>query len=320
MTMGMKGRARKGYWKGTSRPPIGYDYKDGNLEVNDYEAMQIRELFTIAANGIPNMPYNVKNMARYLSKKYSNKYGNWTDSTGITYTIQNKVYIGMVKYKDEYFPGNHMPLIDNELFEKANSRLNAYLSSFGEHSTYTKYMLSGLTVCGICGRPYYRRNSQTKIGGIKKEYGYYSCQGRKADIPVKCQSKIYRQEELEQEVINQIESLKYRDFSTGNGKNDTASLLQEMKQIDSRQERLIDLYSLGSVSREQIDDKIRELNQQREKVKVLLSAQNTLKSEEIIKMSTCIRNVDYATQCDIAGMLIEKVVVEGENIRVYWNF
>ena len=93
-----------------------------------------------------------------------------------------------------------------------------------------------------------------------------------------------------------------------------------MKQIDSRQERLIDLYSLGSVSREQIDDKIRELNQQREKVKVLLSAQNTLKSEEIIKMSTCIRNVDYATQCDIAGMLIEKVVVEGENIRVYWNF
>ena len=128
---------------------------------------------------------------------------------------------------------------------------------------------------------------------VKKEYGYYSCQGRKADIPVKCQSKIYRQEELEQEVINQIESLKYRDFSTGNGKNDTASLLQEMKQIDSRQERLIDLYSLGSVSREQIDDKIRELNQQREKVKVLLSAQNTLKSEEIIKMSTCIRNVDY---------------------------
>ena len=85
MTMGMKGRARKGYWKGTSRPPIGYDYKDGNLEVNDYEAMQIRELFTIAANGIPNMPYNVKNMARYLSQKYSNKYGNWTDSTGITY-------------------------------------------------------------------------------------------------------------------------------------------------------------------------------------------------------------------------------------------
>ena len=320
MTMGMKGRARKGYWKGTSRPPIGYDYKDGNLEVNDYEAMQIRELFTIAANGIPNMPYNVKNMARYLSQKYSNKYGNWTDSTGITYTIQNKVYIGMVKYKDEYFPGNHMPLIDNELFDKANNRLNAYLSSFGEHSTYTKYMLSGLTVCGICGRPYYRRNSQTKIGGIKKEYGYYSCQGRKADIPVKCQSKIYRQEELEQEVINQIESLKYRDFSTGNGKNDTASLLQEMKQIDSRQERLIDLYSLGSVSREQIDDKIRELNHQREKVKVLLSAQNTLKSEEIIKMSTCIRNVDYATQCDIAGMLIEKVVVEGENIRVYWNF
>lgn len=89
----------------------------------------------------------------------------------------------MVKYKDEYFPGNHMPLIDNELFEKANSRLNAYLSSFGEHSTYTKYMLSGLTVCGICGRPYYRRNSQTKIGGIKKNTDI---------IPVKAAKQIYQ--------------------------------------------------------------------------------------------------------------------------------
>lgn len=320
MTMGMKGRARKGYWKGTSRPPIGYDYKDGNLSINDYEAMQIRELFEIAATGIPDMAYCVRNMARYLSKKYSNKYGDWSDSSGITYTLQNKVYIGMVKYNNEYFPGNHQPIITEPLFEKANNRLNAYLAMFGEHTGYTKYMLSGITYCSACGRPYYRRNSQTKIRGIKKEYGYYSCQGRKADVLEKCASKIFRQDELEQVVIEQIDSLKYKDWSTQKTPEDTSVLHQQLRQIDARQDRLIDLYSIGSISKNQIDDKIKELNLEREKVNTLLSSKNTLDSNDIVSMATRIHDADYPTKCDMVGILVNKVLIDGEKVRVYWNF
>lgn len=320
MSMGMKGRARKGYWKGTSRPPIGYDYSDGNLIINDYEAMQIRELFSITANGIPGMTYNVRNIGRYLSGKYSNKYGGWTDSSGITYTIQNKVYIGMVKFNDEYFPGQHQPIIDDLLFEKANDRLNTYLSTFGAHATYNKYMLSGITYCKLCGRPYYRRNSQVKKHGSKKEYGYYSCQGRKADVEIKCPSKIFRQDELEQAVIEQIESLKSTNWTAQEKHEDTAALLQQLKQIDSRQERLIDLYSFGSIQKNQIDDKVRELNLEREKVKALLSSRNTLDTDEIINMASKIHDSDYVVKCDIVSILIKKVEVDGENIRVYWNF
>lgn len=60
MTMGMKGRARKGYWKGTSRPPIGYDYKDGNLRSMTMKPCRYENYSLLPANGIPNMPYNVK--------------------------------------------------------------------------------------------------------------------------------------------------------------------------------------------------------------------------------------------------------------------
>ena len=320
MAMGMRGRARNGFWKGSSRPPIGYNYKDGNLVIDEYEAVQIRELFSIAANGIPGLTYSAKNMSRYLNERYTNKYGNWSDSSGIKYTIRNKVYIGMVKYNEEYFPGQHQPLVDLELFERANERFNKYLSTFGPHITYNKYMLSGITYCGLCGRPYYRRNSQTKPHGIKKEYGYYSCEGKKANIKDKCPSKIFRQEDLEQIVIKQISELKYHNWTQVEQKQDSKPLFQQLKAIDQKQERLIDLYSLGSISKQQIDDRIKALNLERQKIKELLSGQETLNVADIINIAVTIESADYATACDMVFTLVEKVVINGEEARIYWKF
>lgn len=140
-----------------------------------------------------------------------------------------------------------MPLIDNRAIRQSHNRLNAYLSSFGEHSTYTKYMLSDLTVCGICGRPYYRRNSQTQNRWYVKRIRILFCQVAK-QISVKL-IQIYRQEELEQEVINQIESIKIQRLFHREWQNDTAS--SEMKQIGFSPGTAGLTYSLGSVSREQ---------------------------------------------------------------------
>ena len=41
-TMGRVGRARNGYFHGGAYAPTGYDYADGNLVVNEYEALQVR--------------------------------------------------------------------------------------------------------------------------------------------------------------------------------------------------------------------------------------------------------------------------------------
>lgn len=318
MSMGKVGRVKKGYWGGSNRAPIGYDYINGELIINDYEALQIRELFQIAAYGIPKEQYTIRNMAKYLSSKYSNKYGSWSDGSGIPYTIHNQVYIGMVKHNKDHYKGLHIPIIDTELFEKANRRLDSYLSTFCEHVRYTKYMLSSITYCGLCGRPYYRRNSQVKHNGKTKEYGYYSCRGRREED--KCDSPIFKQEELEQAVIEQIAQLQYRDWSVCSKVDDTESLIKKINQIDSRQERLIDLYSVGSISKAQIEDKIKELNIERDKVKALLASLNILRSDEIIHMSSKISNSDYSTKCDIVLSLVEKVIIVNESIEIHWRF
>ena len=50
-TMGRIGRAKEGYYHGGAIAPTGYDYVDGNLIVNEYEAMQVRELYERFAKG-----------------------------------------------------------------------------------------------------------------------------------------------------------------------------------------------------------------------------------------------------------------------------
>ena len=42
MSMGRDARAKSGGWMGSYHIPIGYDYLDGKLQINPYEAMQIR--------------------------------------------------------------------------------------------------------------------------------------------------------------------------------------------------------------------------------------------------------------------------------------
>ena len=69
-TMGRIGRSRAGYYHGGSRPPTGYDYRDGLLQVNPYQAIQVREAFALFLSG-----KSVNAVSRELSARYA---GSWT--------------------------------------------------------------------------------------------------------------------------------------------------------------------------------------------------------------------------------------------------
>ena len=52
MSMGREGRAKEGKFHGGGYAPIGYDYVDSQLIINEYEAMQIREIYKLYQNDI----------------------------------------------------------------------------------------------------------------------------------------------------------------------------------------------------------------------------------------------------------------------------
>ena len=94
MTMGLQARVKSGNWKGGIRPK-GYDYIDGKLVINEYEAMQIRELFDRFTKG--ESIHSIVNI--FYEKGYVT---SGLNPRGIKYMLTNKTYAGYVKYGKNY--------------------------------------------------------------------------------------------------------------------------------------------------------------------------------------------------------------------------
>ena len=71
LAMGHIGRAKAGYWRGGSNAPVGYDFIDGRLVINEYEALQVRKIFELFLNG-----ETLNSIAKYMSENYTNKYSS----------------------------------------------------------------------------------------------------------------------------------------------------------------------------------------------------------------------------------------------------
>lgn len=75
MTMGRIGAAKLGRWRGGSGVPLGYKYTAGDggvLKIDEYEASQVKELFSLWNEGISSSAI----CTRFRSKGYTNNTEN----------------------------------------------------------------------------------------------------------------------------------------------------------------------------------------------------------------------------------------------------
>lgn len=118
LAKGRKSRAKTGH-KPCGTAPYGYKW-DGNDIVIDYNNnLVVADIFTAYIE--------LKSLAKV--KDYCDKHGYKT-STGKDFSkqaikniIENDFYIGIVTYADKKVDGKHEPIIDKEVFEKANEIL-----------------------------------------------------------------------------------------------------------------------------------------------------------------------------------------------------
>jgi site-specific DNA recombinase len=121
---------QRGIWMG-GMPPFGYDVKDRKLIPNPAETQIVREMFQRFA-ATPSMATLVRDLrARGVTSK------SWTTSKGIersgklitkgyVYKVfKNPVYIGMAAYKGKQFPGEHEPIIEQEVWDTVQENLKA---------------------------------------------------------------------------------------------------------------------------------------------------------------------------------------------------
>lgn len=144
--LGRSGRAEKGFFHGGGTDPIGYDYVDGQLVVNEEEAAQVRQVYELYAAGV-----SVSEITRRMDG-YSTKHGGWHHTSTVGNVLDNPLYSGTVRFDGVAAPGVHEPIIPAALDANVKERRARVRRAV---TVDTPYLLTGLIFCAKCGARYF---------------------------------------------------------------------------------------------------------------------------------------------------------------------
>ena len=323
-TMGRIGRSKAGYYHGGSHPPTGYDYKDGLLVVNEYEAMQIREIFSRFISG-----KSINSISRYLSGRYTTK---WTPAKVLA-VLKNTVYIGKVHFRKVDYDGVHQPLVTVEEFntaahllestsERELKKTNAQRNPFR-----AGYLLSGLLYCSRCGARY------------SANHGYYKCYSRAKSSQQfirdpNCKNdnwEIGRLDQLVQQeictMISQPDLLKIVSKAAADRhevKIDRPALQKRISEIDGQIAKLIDLYQVGSIPMDTITQRISSITTERNQLQEQLNTPDLAPAVDRFMQATEDYKDGYDTgdidnQRMFTASLVERILIDGQSIDIRWR-
>ncbi len=335
MAMGHVGRAKEGYWHGGSGAPIGYDFIDGCLEINEYEALQVREIYDLFLKG-----NSIHGITDIMKSKYTNRYSGWNNHGTVGTILKNRIYIGKLKYKGKEYEGQHKPIVLDDIFNAAQLRYKEYQKSFGksQKTPYKgKHLLSGMMFCGNCGARYFTHCVTRKDYGT---YYYYKCYSRDGNKEMKkidgCKNPTYREDVLDKMIIDEINKLAFNPSEIErlatvslSKTNDNAPVLQKrISEVDKQINKLMDLYQVGMLPIADISNRIVPLQEEKKKLEEELasySLQDPLLSTEEAKqiVSTAddvMTNGDAETKRLFVNSLISKIVIFPETVEIHWKF
>ena len=339
MGMGKEARAKDGKWHGGATEPIGYDYDKTTelLNVNNYEAMQIRELYDLFLQGTP-----LRTIERtFKDKGYTHKHGTWDPKT-MRRLMRNKTQLGYIKHNEEWYPGHHDPIIDEDTYKKAvkllDDRAEQYKLSGVKPGVQTTY-LGGLLRCKHCGGKYAKQTN----GRNKPKTLWYMCYSRckKVKKMIKdpnCKNKNWKMTELDNLVINEIKQLALDPEYIRTARSErmkktdvadkVAILEKEIANLDAQISRFMDLYGIGKFTIDQVSGKIDPLNEQRSKLQNelddLTAETGELTEEETLKIVQEFDDIldqgDFNKIRQTIELLIYYIEIDNEDIYIHWKF
>lgn len=330
MAMGKEARAKEGKFTGGRMVPIGYDYINGELLTNEYEKMQVLKVYDMFMAGVAIR--EIEN--RMLNAGYQHKHGKWNTKT-IRNVLQAKTYTGYLKYNDEWHKGTHEAFIDVDTHEKIYAILQERAEKHNKGGRRAKIVsyLGGLLHCKVCGA------KLTKLHAGKMNHAYYVCnsKSKRARSLIKdpnCTLKYQRMDKLDKIVFDEIKKLAvdpaYFDKLTENSPTDARPDLieKEIEKLDSQVSKLMDLYTLGNLPINMLENKLNEINDQKLKLEHELEniyADNSkLSKEETFKTVQSFEEILERGNFDEIRVVIETLIdhidVENEDITIYWKF
>ena len=320
--MGRVGRAEEGLWHGGGTDPIGFDYIDGELVVNEEEADQIRAVYDMYVAGL-----SVSEISRRM-EGYTTKHGDWSHTSTIGNVLDNPLYAGKVRFDGVIADGQQEAIIEPALDKKVKA-LRERLRRL-ESNGASAYLLTGLIYCGNCGARYFpHRRPNGKV--------VYSChsrakKNRKMVKDPSCKAPHIPIEELDAMVEAEVLALAsdlslIKKKASQEGSSVATESIEEITRLDNEISRLMDLLQYDSlVSVEDIALRIEAAHNKRSNL-IPKSSENGSYGYDIEMAKEVLRSISYSwNHLDIKGrqallvQLIDQVQITTEGIRVAWSF
>ena len=208
---GMREAASRGFFLG-SKAPFGYvrvKVSDGvkerpTLEVDPATAPVVRELFESSLRG-----NGLKEICKELNDRGITNRGKRWYKGGLHYLLTNEAYTGAAvwgrttkgeKAQDPVRVEGAWPsLVSRELFDGVQQAMRGRAPTVQKPGRVgSKFLLSGLLKCGVCGRPY------TGQGAKSGQFAYYICGTLYREGAGTCEARYLNAPRVEDFVVQKI--------------------------------------------------------------------------------------------------------------------
>ncbi len=270
---GIKSRLEKGIWPNLA--PIGYlnkriSDKETSLIVDKEKSKYILKAFELYSLG----SYSIKEVANILfDEGFRSRAGYKYNKSKLHKILSNPFYYGVMFMHDEYYAGNHKPIISKKLFDNVQKVLAGK-----HHSKRQKHFFAfrGFLYCDKCGC--------LLTATTKKGYNYYYCTNGKGICDQ--HKKYLREEEVEKILASPLEKLSFNPEMVeimyqadkekhGHKRNYKEkvlnSLSNQLNLVDSKQERLLDGYCSGKVLETAYERKNKQLGKEKADLEIQIS-------------------------------------------------
>lgn len=348
---GLKENARQGKHTGGT-PPLGYDVDSVTKKfvINPYEAEAVKLIYTRQSEGV-----GYQKIVEELNEKgYRTKFGHTFCTNSIYEILRNERYTGTVVYnqcisRDEFGRRNRHrykaeqdiikvenafpAIISKDLFNRIQKQMNQRKKVHSNRAKET-YLLTGKIVCGVCGGHFV---GIRKFNSQKRLYTYYTCNIRHRHEG-KCDNGCISRDTLEEYVLKQIKHIVFDDnviadvtkeynriIQQTNNQETTKALEKEIESIDKELSRIGEVISVTSSAtlferlnlletrKYTLQNRIQELNISLKYVdetkvrRTLTQAKQRWKSDAIAGIE------------QIIDLFIDKIIIDKEDIKVYFN-
>ena len=237
-----------------------------------------------------------------------------------------------------YYPDIYPQIVDTDLFEAVQRKINANKRAPGAGKAKVDYLLQGKAYCGHCGAPLVGESGKSKTGAV---HHYYACAVKKKSH--RCKKKNERKQPLEYYIVERTVNYiltperidfvadalvkKYEsDFNASGAANLEKTINRLDREISDAVDNLL-AFTGNKPVQDKIAEKIETLSAQKQDAEADLATmriamKHALKKEDYVKWLSSFRGgdpLDEKYQKRIIDTFINAVYVFDDKMVTYYN-